>query len=161
MNLRLVAKALGLLVAVTGAGILTALPWALVDAGPDRLPIAASALVSMGVGLAVYARLRREKAEVRRREAMAIVSLGWIAASVFGALPFVLTPGAFPSFLDAFFESMSGFTTTGASVLADVEALPRGLLWWRSLTQWLGGMGIIVLVIAVLPVFGVVGIKAG
>ena len=94
---------------------------------------------------------------INHREGMVIVSLGWAACAFFGALPFAL--GGFPSFTDAFFESVSGFTTTGASILTNIEALPKGLLFWRSLTHWLGGMGIIVLTIAILPFLGVGGMQ--
>lgn len=93
-----------------------------------------------------------------KREGYIIVSLVWVIFSLFGALPFVIS-GAIPSYTDAFFETMSGFTTTGASILNDIEAVPYGLLFWRSLTQWLGGMGIIVLSIAILPMFGIGGMQ--
>lgn len=86
------------------------------------------------------------------------VSLAWVAASAVGALPFVLS-GAIPSYTDAFFETMSGFTTTGASVLADVEAAPRAILLWRSTTHWLGGMGIVVLTVAIFPLLGLGGLQ--
>jgi trk system potassium uptake protein TrkH len=94
---------------------------------------------------------------INHREGMVIVSLGWAACAFFGALPFAL--GGFDSFTDSFFESVSGFTTTGASILTNIEALPKGLLFWRSLTHWLGGMGIIVLTIAILPFLGVGGMQ--
>ncbi len=84
------------------------------------------------------------------REGFAIVALAWIVLSAIGALPFVIS-GAIPSFTDAFFETVSGFTTTGASILTNVEAMPNGLLFWRSFTHWIGGMGILVLVMAILP----------
>jgi trk system potassium uptake protein TrkH len=92
------------------------------------------------------------------REGMAIVTLSWIGAGLFGSLPFHLS-GLFPSFVDCVFETMSGFTTTGASILGDIERLPPGLLMWRSLTHWLGGMGIILLSLAVLPFLGVGGMQ--
>ena len=78
--------------------------------------------------------------------------------SLFGAIPFVVH-GSIPSYTDAFFETMSGFTTTGASILNDIESLPHGLLFWRSITQWLGGMGIIVLSLAILPILGIGGMQ--
>ncbi|MFC1524792.1 TrkH family potassium uptake protein [Planctomycetota bacterium] len=90
------------------------------------------------------------------REGFGVVALGWVVIALIGALPFYLS-GIFPCFTDAFFESMSGFTTTGSSVLKDIESLPHGILFWRSFTQWLGGMGIIVLALAVLPALGVGG----
>lgn len=86
-------------------------------------------------------------------DGFAIVALGWILFSFFGSLPFVLS-GAIPSFIDSFFEMASGFTTTGASILTHIEDLPRGILFWRSFTHWIGGMGVIVLTLAVLPSIG-------
>ena len=84
------------------------------------------------------------------REGFVIVALSWILLSIFGALPFVIS-GAIPSFVDALFETVSGFTTTGASILKDIESLPKSILFWRSFTHWIGGMGVIVFVLAVLP----------
>ncbi len=95
---------------------------------------------------------------LRTREGFLMVTSSWIAASVVGAVPFVLS-GAIPSFTDAFFESMSGFTTTGASILTAIEPLPRSILFWRSLTHWLGGMGIVVLTVAILPFLGAGGVQ--
>lgn len=115
--------------------------------------------ITLACGFALWALTgfrRAYRLEIRKRESFVIVTLGWVFLSAFGALPFVLH-GAIPSYTDAFFETMSGFTTTGASVLNDVEALPHGLLFWRSLTHWLGGMGIIVFSLALLPLMGVGG----
>ena len=88
--------------------------------------------------------------KIYAREGFAIVSLSWILMSFFGALPFVIS-GSIPSFIDAFFETVSGFTTTGASILNNIEALPKSILFWRSFTHWIGGMGVIVFVLAILP----------
>ena len=85
------------------------------------------------------------------------VTLAWVSASLLGALPFYLS-GAIPSFTDCFFETMSGFTTTGASILSDIESLPRSILFWRSTTHWLGGMGIVVLTVAIFPLLGFGGL---
>ncbi len=98
------------------------------------------------------------KHHLRTREGFLMVTASWIAASAVGALPFVLS-GAIPSYTDAFFETMSGFTTTGASILTAIEPLPRSILFWRSLTHWLGGMGIVVLTVAILPFLGVGGVQ--
>ncbi|MEE9170168.1 MAG: TrkH family potassium uptake protein [bacterium] len=126
--------------------------------GEDDLKhILISAGITIGVGLVLW-RTLRFKGELQIRESFAIVSLGWVSAALFGALPFYLS-GYIPSFTDAFFETMSGFTTTGATILTDIEALPHGLLFWRSLTQWLGGMGIIVLSLAILPLLGIGGMQ--
>jgi len=120
-------------------------------------------LLSMGItviaGLILYLIFRKAQAEViSQREGMAIVAVGWTAVGLFGALPFYLGDGYF-TFVDAFFESVSGFTTTGASVLTNIEAVSKGLLFWRSFIQWLGGMGIIVLSLAILPFLGVGGMQ--
>ena len=87
------------------------------------------------------------------RDGLVCVGMGWIVMSIFGGLPFWLS-GAIPSFVDALFEIVSGFTTTGASILTDVEVVPRGLLYWRSFSHWLGGMGVLVFLLAVLPLSG-------
>jgi trk system potassium uptake protein TrkH len=120
-------------------------------------------LKSMGItaiaGIGLYFIFRSEKAEViSQREGMAIVAVGWTAVGLFGALPFYFGNG-FHGFVDAVFESVSGFTTTGASILTNIEAVSKGLLFWRSFIQWLGGMGIIVLSVAILPFIGVGGMQ--
>jgi trk system potassium uptake protein TrkH len=120
-------------------------------------------LKSMGItaisGLLLFFIFHKKKADViSQREGMAIVALGWTAVGLFGAVPFFLGDVYF-TFTDAFFESVSGFTTTGASVLANIEGLSKGLLFWRSFIQWLGGMGIIVLSVAILPFLGVGGMQ--
>jgi trk system potassium uptake protein TrkH len=93
---------------------------------------------------------------IGKREGSVIVTFIWILFSVFGLLPYWLS-GSIPNFTDAFFETISGFTTTGASILNNIEDLSHGILFWRSLTQWIGGLGIIVISLAILPVFGVAG----
>jgi len=99
---------------------------------------------------------RGSKNIIGKRDIYLIVTFGWVAVSFFGALPFFLR-GAIPSFVNAFFETVSGFTTTGASVLGNIESLPNSILLWRSMTQWIGGMGIIVLILSILPVLGIGG----
>jgi len=98
------------------------------------------------------------KEPIGHKEGFAIATLGWIFAAGFGALPFLFA-GTFPSFIDAYFESMSGFTTTGATVLVPIEGNPYAILFWRDFIQWLGGMGIIVLVVAILPALGAGGMQ--
>lgn len=110
-------------------------------------------LIVIGLLLGSGALMNLPKPETKRiyaREGFVVVSLSWILLSFFGSLPFVFS-GAIPSFIDAFFETVSGFTTTGATILSNVEALPKSLLFWRSFTNWIGGMGIIVFVLALLP----------
>ncbi len=122
--------------------------------GERRAAVAflASAVVTALFG-ALLAILGRGDGEVYRRAGILIVVGGWVLASLFGALPYLLT-GTFAHPVDALFESASGFTTTGASVMTDIESHGRGILFWRSFTQWLGGMGIIVLFVALLPELG-------
>ncbi len=111
--------------------------------------LAISAVLSGVLSLSTYL-FRPKSREIGAREGFLSVGLCWIAVSALGALPFVLS-GAIPHFIDAFFETISGFTTTGASILTDVEAMPMGLLYWRSFTHWLGGMGVLVFLLAVVP----------
>lgn len=107
-------------------------------------------LLALGVCALALCRIRVKEKTIYAREGFLIVSLSWILVSLAGAVPFVLG-GAIPSYVDAVFETVSGFTTTGASILTDVESLPRGLLFWRSFTHWIGGMGVLVFIMAVLP----------
>lgn len=108
------------------------------------------------LGLILFMSFNLSRYKIKSRDGFLIVSISWFIASLIGSLPFILS-GAIPSFADAFFESCSGFTTTGASILTDIEVLPRSILFWRSFTHWLGGMGIIVFITAILPVFGING----
>jgi trk system potassium uptake protein TrkH len=115
-----------------------------------------SAAICLFLGGIIYLLTKDCSQEIGKREAFLVVRLVWVVFSIFGAMPFLLG-GYIPNFTDAFFESISGFTTTGASIVNDIEALPHGILFWRSLTHLLGGMGILVLTVAVLPVFGIGG----
>ena len=101
--------------------------------------------------------IKQRHQEPNIRESFIIVSLGWVIMGLVGTVPYLLT-GSIPSFTNAFFESFSGFTTTGSSILADIEALPKSILFWRAETHWIGGMGIIVLVIAIMPFLKIHGI---
>ncbi len=101
---------------------------------------------------------RRAESRMGEREGYVIVAMVWVVFSAFGLLPYYLS-GQVPTLTDAWFESMSGFTTTGATIIPDLEVITHGLLFWRSLTQWIGGMGIIVLSIAILPIFGLNGMQ--
>jgi len=138
--------------------MLTALPFSLYYGDRDTQPIVLSSLITIVAGVSLWLGFRSTSDELRAREGFAIVTFGWIGASLFGCLPFLLS-GAIPSFTDAYFETMSGFTTTGASILAHPEQLPHGLLYWRSFTHCIGGMGIIVLSVAILPLLGVGGMQ--
>ena len=117
-----------------------------------------SGLLSMAIGRVSQFATQGFKKEIKKREGYLVVALGWVIMSFSGALPYYIT-GSIPSFTDAFFETMSGYTTTGASILNDIESLPKGLLLWRSTTHWIGGMGIIVMAIAILPLLGIGGMQ--
>jgi len=125
----------------------------------DIFPLLISGMGTCLIGIIIWYWTRKtDRLELGKREGYLIVTLGWVTMSLFGSIPFVLH-GSIPSFTDAFFETMSGFTTTGASILNDIESLPHGLLFWRSFTQWIGGMGIIVLSLAILPLLGIGGMQ--
>jgi len=124
----------------------------------DGLSILISSLITFIVGFTSWSFTRKANLNINKREGYTIVSLVWVVFSFFGALPFFIS-GAIPSYTDAFFETISGFTTTGASILNDIESLSHGLLFWRSLSQWLGGMGIIVMSLAIFPILGIGGMQ--
>jgi trk system potassium uptake protein TrkH len=138
--------------------LLFPLGFALAEGDSGTLPLLLAFLIGGGIGSLLSFTLRPEEHEITRREGILFVVLAWVAAVTLGALPFYFSD-QFPSFSDAFFESVSGFTTTGATILSDIEAVPRSLLLWRALTHWLGGMGIIVLGIAILPLLGTGGME--
>lgn len=158
--MRLVLYIQGFLSLCLGVSMLVPLCIAVATGGQDRGALMASALVCFLLGgLAVM--FPPEERDLDLRQAFLVVSAGWLLAGLLGALPFyfatLFDPALkvhFPGYVDCFFESVSGFSTTGASILSDIESVPRGLLFWRSLTHWLGGMGIIVLSIAILPLLG-------
>ncbi|MFO7446866.1 MAG: TrkH family potassium uptake protein [Ignavibacteriaceae bacterium] len=159
MNYKVIIHIIGFLLFLTGLFMLTAIPFSIYYNDNDIAAILISGLGSSLVGGIFWLITRKSKDdELRRREGYLTVSLGWIVMSAFGAIPFVLH-GSIPAYTDAFFETISGFTTTGATILTNIETLPHGLLYWRSLTQWLGGMGIIVLSLAILPILGIGGMQ--
>ena len=158
MNLKIIFRVLGFLLFVEGIAMGIALLVALIYGEPDSSAFLISAGINLTIGGLIVATTSKAKKDIGKREGFIIVSMVWIVFSFFGSLPYVIS-SSIPSFTDAFFETMSGFTTTGSSILNDIEALPHGILFWRSITQWLGGMGIIVLSLAILPVFGIGGMQ--
>ncbi len=157
MQIAPILRALGLLLLCLAGTMSLPLLIALVKGGPESFPLFVSLLCTAGIGLLACVASRR-RADIGLREGFVIVTAGWILFAAFGALPFYLA-GMLPSYTDAFFEAMSGFTTTGATVLTDIEGRPLALHFWRSFMQWLGGMGIIVLSLAILPMLGVGGMQ--
>ncbi len=159
INIRMILHVLGLLLMFNGGFMTFCLPASFYYNPDDLIPIIFSAFGTIGVGLMVWALTRSEtKPNIKKREGYLIVTLGWLVMSFSGALPYIMS-GTVVNFTDAFFETLSGYTTTGASVITDLSTVPKDILLWRSLTQWIGGMGIIVLAVAILPVLGIGGMQ--
>jgi trk system potassium uptake protein len=158
MKARPILNTLGAFLFILGLTMLLPLACSLFYGEPDLRSFLASIGITSGTGGVLYCAFKpqEKKTSLSHREGFLIVSAGWILASFFGGLPYMIY-GALPALADAYFETMSGFTTTGASVIDNIEALPHGILLWRSMTQWLGGMGIIILSVAILPFLGVGG----
>ena len=149
---------MGLLVLCNGGFmLLAALVSGIYDDGAT-MSISLAAIVTMFVGISAMFFTKGHKKEVKRKEGYIIVTFGWLALTFSGMLPYLFS-GAIPGITNAFFETMSGYTTTGASIMDDIEIMPEGILLWRSLTHWIGGMGIIVLAIAILPLLGIGGMQ--
>ncbi len=158
LNYKIIFHFFGLLLLFNGGFMMVATLISLIyeDGVTLELFLAGLATLILG-GIAMYSTKNHRK-EMNKREGYIVVAFGWIVMSLTGTLPYLATE-AIPSFTDAFFETMSGYTTTGASILNDIEILPEGVLFWRSTTHWIGGMGIIVLAIAILPLLGVGGMQ--
>lgn len=156
----MIANVLGLLLAIVGVLMLSSVIVAFIypDGHPWRLLLASSSVI--GAGLVTWRWVGKRNPETRlgKRDGFLIVTLGWLLMTFAGTLPYLVT-GSIASFGDAFFETMSGFTTTGASVLRNIEDLHPSILLWRSLSQWIGGMGIIVMTIAIMPILGIGGME--
>ena len=159
INWKVLFNILGLLLVFNGGFMLLCLPVSLFYEHSAWGAVLSAAGVSFLVGGATWLLTRRqENKELRSKDGYLVVTLGWLLMSFFGSLPYVFS-GAIPTYPDAFFEAISGYTTTGATILTDIEALPKDILFWRSLTQWIGGMGIIVLAVAILPILGIGGMQ--
>ncbi|MCK5553547.1 MAG: TrkH family potassium uptake protein, partial [Deltaproteobacteria bacterium] len=144
MRFGLIFRIMGALILFLGLTMIFPLFFSLYYRDGDFWALVLSAAITTVAGASLFLLFRGTTQEISHREGFAIVSLGWASAAFFGSLPYMLA-GVLPSFVEAYFESTSGFTTTGATVLTAIEGMPRGILFWRSLTHWLGGMGIIVL----------------
>jgi len=157
MKITFILHILGALLVCLALALLTPLPFAFGEQQDTVSAFTLSSSICLITGLALI-KIFKNKKELSVREGFAVVTFGWLTFAIFGALPYVLS-GSISSPLDAIFETMSGFTTTGSTIVANIEALPRSILFWRSLTHWLGGMGIIVLSLAILPMLGVGGMQ--
>lgn len=157
MNYGVVIKILGNLLTVEALLMIPSLLVSLYYNQYDKKAFLISIFITGVLGF-IMGRKEETKENIKAKEGLAIVAFGWILASFFGSLPFVLS-GSIPSWIDSFFETVSGFTTTGATIVDNVESLPMGILFWRSFTHWIGGMGILVFTIAILPTLGVGGFQ--
>lgn len=157
MNKPLILRTLGLVLLVEAGAMLPSMGIALYLNEPDYMAFAISITLVLLIGFTL-SRTPLNTNDVGYREGFIVATASWFFLALFGALPFTIS-GAIPNYIDAFFETMSGFTTTGASVLTDIEALPKSILFWRSITHWLGGMGVIVLTLALIPSLKIAGMK--
>jgi trk system potassium uptake protein TrkH len=158
LNSKTIVRILGLILITEGFFMWLAIPMALIYREQDVWCFLISGAISASVGLAAYLPVRNAPLQLNRRDGYVIVTGAWILFSIFGTLPFLIS-GSIPGFTDAFFETISGFTTTGASILNNIEELSHAVLFWRSLIQWLGGMGIILLTLLLLPFLGIGGMQ--
>jgi len=158
VNLKKIFNFIGFMLILNGIFMIPGVFFSLYYGDNDIWVLLGTGIGTSLTGFGLYWFTRGGSDEIKKRDGYIVVSAGWIVMSLFGALPFVFH-GSIPSYTDAFFETMSGFTTTGASILNDIESMPHGLLFWRSVTQWLGGMGMIVLSLAILPVLGIGGMQ--
>lgn len=157
MNKSIMIKVVGYILMVESLLMLPSLFISIYTKGEDRIPFLITILLVLTLGF-LLSRKKSLHKSISIRDGLTIVTLSWIFVSLFGALPLYLTKST-PTYINALFEIVSGFTTTGATVIADVESLPLGILFWRSFTHWIGGMGILVFSLALLPILGVGGFQ--
>jgi trk system potassium uptake protein len=159
INIQAILRIWGLLLLINAAFLLVPVPFTIYYKEGDLPAFLFSAFINALLGAILFISTRKiTNKDLRRKDGFLVVASGWFILSIFGSLPFLVS-GAIPDISNALFETISGYTTTGATILTDIEALPKGILLWRSLTQWIGGMGIIVLAVAILPLLGVGGMQ--
>ncbi len=150
MNIKLLLRILGAILLVEAAAMVPALLISLGYGEGDAMAFVWTILLLVLLGTPLRLFIKPEQTNLRAREGFLVVSLAWVFMSIFGALPFIIS-GVIPNFADALFEAISGFTTTGASIMTQIEGQPHGIMFWRSFTHWIGGMGVLVLTLALLP----------
>ncbi len=158
-NLRVISSILGVLMAMNAGFMLLCIPVSIIYSESSWISFLYSGLATsfLGALLWYFGRSKKDNT-LKKKDGYFIVSLGWVLMSFCGSFPYLIS-GAIPNLTNAFFETISGYSTTGATILTDIEALDKGILFWRSLTQWIGGMGIIVLTVAILPILGIGGMQ--
>jgi trk system potassium uptake protein TrkH len=158
VNIKLIARIIGLTLIFEGLFIASAACISFFYNEADFTPILISSVVPFSIGLILRILVKKSEKDPGKRDGYILVSGAWIILTIFGTLPFIFT-GAIPKFTNAFFETMSGLTTTGATILQDIESLSRGILFWRSLIQWMGGIGIIILSLSIPPIMKTININ--
>lgn len=158
INWKMIYKIMGILLFIEAGFLSFCLLLSIFYKEPDMLAFIVSILITIVAAVPLTYAGKHAARKLSRKDGYIVVTFAWIIYSLFGMLPYYIS-GYIPDITNAFFETMSGFTTTGASILDDIESLPHGLLFWRSMTNWIGGMGIVIFTIAVLPIFGVGGIQ--
>ncbi|MGB1971805.1 MAG: TrkH family potassium uptake protein [Flavobacteriaceae bacterium] len=158
LNSEIICYLMGVLLLFNGGFMLLSTLVSVLTEDGKSLELTLSALLTLLVGIILMLISRNHTKQINKREGYLIVSFGWLLMTISGMLPYLMTD-VFTDVPSAFFETMSGYTTTGSSVLSDIETLPKGVLFWRSTTHWIGGMGIIVLAIAILPLLGIGGMQ--
>jgi len=143
---------------MNGLFMLIAVPFSMYHHEPEKEGILIAGLTTILIGFLLWFFNRKASKSLGKKEGYIIVTFGWLMLSFTGTLPYVFT-GAIPNYTNAFFETISGYSTTGSSILTDIESMPKGILFWRSATHWIGGMGIIVLTVAILPLLGIGGMQ--
>ncbi|CAM1348868.1 TrkH family potassium uptake protein [Tenacibaculum halocynthiae] len=158
LNFKLIYRFLGITAVLNGLFMWLAIPFSLYHNENAVLGILNAGIITVAIGLLLFFFNKPNSKKIQKKEGYLIVTLGWLTLSCTGMLPYLLS-GAISSIPDAFFETISGYSTTGSSILTDIESMPKGILFWRSATHWIGGMGIIVLTIAILPLLGIGGMQ--
>ncbi len=159
INKSVVLNVVGTLIIITGVLMALAIPFSFYYNDGMQGVFIQSTLITIAIGLLTkYLTRKKKNDEVKKREGYLIVAFGWAGMIICSAIPYLLS-GAFDGITNVFFETVSGLTTTGSSILNNIEQMPESILFWRSMTQWIGGMGIIVLTIAILPLLGVGGME--
>ena len=158
INFKIIISFLGLTSMMNGLFMLIAVPISLYYKESEALEILWAGLTTLFIGALLYLFTRNNNKNLQKKDGYLIVTFGWVMLTLTGTLPYLFTQ-SIPHFPDALFEAISGYSTTGASILRDIEAMPKGILFWRSATHWIGGMGIIVLTIAILPMLGIGGMQ--
>jgi trk system potassium uptake protein TrkH len=158
LNTKIIYRFLGITAVLNGLFMFITLPFSVFFDEPEKWGILNAGIITVFIGLLLYFFNKPTSTNIQKKEGYLIVTLGWLTLSITGMLPYLLS-GAIPNITNAFFETISGYSTTGSSILTDIESMPKGILFWRSATHWIGGMGIIVLTIAILPLLGIGGMQ--